>query len=243
MKLFGLLLCVLAVVQCTPVVQEESVLRTVATNFVNCVNSDLSLCLKEHALKATERLGTLRKLKLFEGVTIFNTSPKEARSLDVLPTEPGLREKEVTRRLWENTNDIFQRSELELCYSTESDEEEESRAVKDVEEGRGKKKEAKKKLRLLIPLLLLAKAKAVAIITLSLVVMAASLYKLAVMAKIAFIVKAIAILKALLHKKHHEEEHGWVPHVEEHHGHEGWDGGWSRSKNDGSSLAYSHYQK
>ncbi|XP_059050472.1 uncharacterized protein LOC131845424 [Achroia grisella] len=242
MKFFGLLLSVVAVVQCSPVVQEESVLRMVASNFVNCVNSDLSLCLKENALKATERLGTLRKLKIFDGVTILNSSPKEARSLDVLPTEPSLREQEITKRLWENTNEIFQQSELELSYSG-SDEEEESRAVQDVEEGRGKKKQIKKKLKLLIPLLVLAKIKAAAVVVLSIVVIAASLYKLALMAKIAFIFKAIAILKALLHKKHHEEEHGWVPHVEEHHGHEGWEGGWSRSKNDGSSLAYSHYQQ
>ncbi|XP_053619731.1 uncharacterized protein LOC128680534 [Plodia interpunctella] len=242
MKVFVAFLACVLYVRAGPVNQDDSVVKLVANQFIHCVNSDLSLCLKENALKATERLGTVRKLSIIDGVTIINNSPKEARSLDSLPTDPEARNKQVTERLWEKATDLLQQGELELSYA--GGEEEESRALDESEEARGKKKQGKKKLKLLIPLLLLAKAKAVAIIVLSLVVIAASLFKLAVMAKIAFIVKAITVLKALLHKKHHEEDHGWAP-VEEHShgGHGGWEGGWSRSKNDGSSLAYSHYRK
>lgn len=108
-----------------------------------------------------------------------------------------------------------------------------------VEEGRGKKKEVKKKLKILVPLLILAKAKAVAIVVAAIVIIAASIFKIAVLAKIAFIAKAIAIIKHLIHKKH-EEEHTWVPHHEEHVA-PGWEGGWSRSRNDANNLAYSAY--
>ncbi|KAL0811307.1 hypothetical protein ABMA28_009721 [Loxostege sticticalis] len=246
MKVFGLL-CLVAFASCGPVSQDDSVLRLVASNFVDCANSDLSLCLKEQALRATEKLGTVRKLKLTDGITILNNSPKEARSLDALPSEPKERNKEVTERLWATASDLLQKSELELSFAGSEDEETDSRALNEVEESRGKKKkEVKKKLKMLIPLVLLAKAKAIALVVLSLVVIAASIFKLAVLAKIAFIVKAIAILKALLAKKHQHEEEAWVPHVEEHgHGGHGggWEGGWSRSKNDAGNLAYSAYRK
>ncbi|XP_013185065.1 uncharacterized protein LOC106130709 [Amyelois transitella] len=239
MKVFLVFLVTIAIGTAGPVTHEDSVLRLVANQFVNCVNSDLSLCLKENALKVTERLGTVRKLTLIDGVTILNNNPKEARSLDTLPTDPEARNKQVTEKLWENASDLLKQGELELSYA--GGDGEESRAIDDTEEGRGKKKEGKKKLKLLIPLLLLAKAKAIALIVLSLLVIAGSIYKIAVMAKIAFIVKAITFLKHLLHKKHEEEHGGWAP-VEEH-SHGGWDGGWSRSKNDAGNLAYSHYRK
>lgn len=104
---------------------------------------------------------------------------------------------------------------------------------------------------MIIPLLILAKAKAVALAVFSLVVIAVSLFKLALIAKIAFIIKLIALIKELLAKKHAQEEvwqpHGWESHAEHHpvaveHGHgHGWEGGWSRSRNEGNSMAYSAY--
>ncbi|KAG6460662.1 uncharacterized protein LOC115450378 [Manduca sexta] len=247
MKFTVIVLSVFAVVQCTPLVQEDPMMRSLMDPLLKCSNSDTYSCLKEQALTAVQKVRTLRKLKIFDGITLFNNNPKEARSLDSLPTDPALRSKQVTEKLWETAADIFQNGELELSYGGE---EEESRAMDDVDEARGKKKKAiKKKLKLLIPLLILAKAKAVALVVIALIVIAASLFKIALLAKIAFIIKIIALIKALLAKKHATEEtwevapHGWEPHVEHshvEHGH-GWEGGWSRSRNEANNMAYSAY--
>ncbi|XP_049880862.1 uncharacterized protein LOC126377207 [Pectinophora gossypiella] len=240
---FLILLSVVAFASSSPVAQDESVMRLFLGNIVSCVNSDLGLCLKEQALKVTERLGSVRQLKLAEGVTILNNVPKDGKSLD-LSAEPEERKKQVSERLWQSTSDLLKNSDLELSFNAPVGDDDESRALDDVEEGRGKKKEMKKKLKMLVPLLLLAKAKAIALVVFSLLVIAASLFKLAVLAKIAFIAKAIAALKLLLARKHQEEEHGWVPHHEEHHDHgHGWEGGWSRSRNEANNLAYSAYSK
>lgn len=94
--------------------------------------------------------------------------------------------------------------------------------------------------------MILAKVKAVALVIISLLIIAASIFKLAVLAKIAFIAKVIAIIKALLAKKHahHQEEHIWAAPIEEHgHPSPGWEGGWSRSRNEANNLAYSAYKK
>ncbi|KOB69103.1 Osiris 9F [Operophtera brumata] len=251
MKVFVLVLGVLAVVQSNPVSQDENVLKSVIGSLSECVNSDVDLCLKEHALKAADRLSSARKLKIFEGVTLLNNAPRESRSFEALSDLPDVRNQQLTERLWKTSGDLIQGGEIELTYGGED--EDESRAIGDVEEGRGKKKKMKKKLKMLIPLLMIAKAKAVAIAILALVIIAASILKLAILAKVAFIIKIIAIIKALLAaKKHHQEEtweiapaHGWeAPHhgAEHHveHGH-GWEGGWSRRGNDGNNLAYSAY--
>ncbi|RVE43858.1 hypothetical protein evm_011474 [Chilo suppressalis] len=256
MKLYGLLLSLVAVASCGPVSQDELVLRGMVGNVLDCANSDFGLCLKEQALRAAERLGTVRKLKIFEGVTILNTNPKEARSLDALPTDPEEKNKQITERLWSTASDLLQRSELELSYAGEEEEEDtESRALAEAEEGRAKKKkELKKKLKVLIPLILIAKAKAVALVVFSIVVIALSFAKLAVLAKLAFFFKAFSIIKALLAKKHqHQQEEVWATPVEESHGGgygghgghvgHGWEQGWSRSKTEGNNLAYSAHRK
>ncbi|XP_013142579.1 PREDICTED: uncharacterized protein LOC106106528 [Papilio polytes] len=240
---FIILLSVVAVARCVPLSQEDTVMKSVIGNFVNCMNSDLNMCLKEQALKATERLGTVRKLNIIEGVTLYNNGPKEARSLEPLATDPEQRSRQINERLWESASELLTKSDLELSFNGADDDDEESRSL-DEAEGRGKKKkQIKKKLKLLIPLAILAKVKAVAIVVLALVVIAASVFKLALIAKIAFIAKVIAIVKALIAKKHSQEEHTWVTTHEEHPQHGGWDGGWSRSKNDASNLAYSAYSQ
>ncbi|XP_050685313.1 uncharacterized protein LOC126979812 [Leptidea sinapis] len=249
MKTILVLFSIVGAVYSGPIAQEDSVMRLVVNNFVNCMNSDINLCLKEHALKAAERLGTVRKLNIIDGLTIYNNGPRDSKSFEALSTEPELRNKQITERLWDSAGDLLQKSDLEVSFAGSEEEEEESRSIGDVDEGRGKKKKAlKKKLKLLIPLAILAKVKAVALVVLALLVIAASLFKLAVLAKIAFIAKVIAIIKALIAKKyHHEEEHAWVAHEE--HGppvqvpHGGWDGGWSRSRNEANNLAYSAYQQ
>ncbi|CAG9569464.1 unnamed protein product [Danaus chrysippus] len=245
MKFIVIFLSAVAVVSSVPVSQEDSVFRLVAQNFVNCMNSDLNVCLKEHALKAAERLGTVRKLNIIDGVTLYNNGPKEARSFEALPSDPEARNKQLTERLWDSTSDLLQKSELEFSFAgSDDDEDDESRSFNEAEEGRGKKKkQLKKKLKLLIPLAILAKAKAIALIVVALLVIAASVFKIALLAKIAFIAKVIAIVKALLAKKHAQEEHGWVAHEEHGHPSAGWEGGWSRSRNEANSLAYSAYQQ
>lgn len=83
---------------------------------------------QEHALKATERLGTVRKLDIVDGITIYNNNPKEGRSFEALSTDPEIRSKQITERLWESTSDLLQKSDLELSYSG-GEEEDESRAL------------------------------------------------------------------------------------------------------------------
>ncbi|KAJ0170878.1 hypothetical protein K1T71_013650 [Dendrolimus kikuchii] len=250
--LFLLLICLFAVVQCVPM-STESMTRSLAENLVDCHNSDFFTCLKEKALKVAERLRTVRKLNIFDGVTIINNEPRQARSLEPLPAESEARGLAVNQRLWDSTSAIIQSTDLEISYSPDDDDdEEESKSLdNEVDEGRNKKKKAiKKKLKILIPLLILAKVKAAAITVLAVVVMAASLFKLATIAKIAFLVKIIGIIKALLAKKHAQQEswevpHGWdVPHVEHPHVEpaHGWDGGWSR-RTEANSLAYSAYNQ
>lgn len=45
MKLF-VLLSVVALASCVPVAQEDSVMKSVIGNFMDCMNSDLNMCLK-----------------------------------------------------------------------------------------------------------------------------------------------------------------------------------------------------
>ncbi|XP_063629951.1 uncharacterized protein LOC134801341 [Cydia splendana] len=242
MKFFLVLLSLAAVAYSSPVPKDDSVLKSVVGSFVNCMNSDVNLCIKEHALRATERLGTVRKLNIFEGLTILNSNPKEARSLEPLSTEPQIRNKEVTERLWEKANDLLQNSELEISFDGGDDEE--SRALGDADEGRGKKKDIKKKLKVLLPLLALLKAKLFALSVLFLGIIAISIWKIALLAKIAFIAKVLALIKALLAKKH-EEHSGWAPPVHDDHGHGGWESqGWGRSgKIEGADMAYAGYKQ
>lgn len=84
--------------------------------------------LQEHALRATERLRAVRNLKIIEGVTILNNSPKEAKSLEPLSEDPVIKNRQVTERLWEKGTELLENSELELSYGGEY---EESRALGD----------------------------------------------------------------------------------------------------------------
>ncbi|XP_072935237.1 uncharacterized protein [Epargyreus clarus] len=245
MKFFVIFLSAAVVATASPIGQEDSVPRGIVESIVNCKNSDLMVCLKENILKLTERAGSVRKLNIFDGLTIYNTDPKEPKDYDALPVEREARSMQLSKRIWESTSELLQNSELEVLIDGADDKDGSRSLDDDVEEGRGKKKkQLKKKLKLLIPLAIMAKVKAVALVILALLVIAASLFKLAVLAKIAFIAKVIAIVKALIAKKHSQEEHTWVTTHEEHPSHGGWDGGWSRSRNEAAnSLAYSAYQQ
>lgn len=114
------------------------------------------------------------------------------------------------------------------------------------EESRGKKKDVKKKLKMLLPLAILAKIKAGALAILFLGIIALSLFKIAAILKVAFLIKALAALKTLLQKKSHDD-HGWSssPPHHEHHDDHGYDAhaSWSRSRNDAQNLAYAAQRK
>lgn len=96
---------------------------------------------------------------------------------------------------------------------------------------------------MLMPLLNIIKLKLTAALAVALVVAAYSLFKLVLIAKIAFFAKALFILKELLSK--HKQQVDWVPHHDEfaHHD-QGWDGGhgWGRSGKNSHNLAYSAYR-
>ncbi|GBP17580.1 hypothetical protein EVAR_12291_1 [Eumeta japonica] len=232
------LLVLISLSQCGPVTKEnESFLKTVIGNFVNCMNEDIGLCLKENALKFTARLAAARELKITPGLTYINSEPEKSEKAEITYSEdPEVREKQVSEKLDEQIASILDNAEIEVKLPG-FDENEDNETTS----ARGKK--GKKKLKMLIPLMLLAKAKAVALMTAFLGIIAFSIFKIMVMLKIAFIAKALAILKWLLSKHHHHhEEHGWIPH-EEHHDHHGWDGGWARSKSDAQNLAYAAHRK
>lgn len=82
---------------------------------------------QEQALKATQRLGSVRQLKVTEGITLINNGPLEAKSLE-LSAEPEARKKQLTEKLWESATDLMKNSDLELSLPT-PDDEEESRAL------------------------------------------------------------------------------------------------------------------
>ncbi|CAG9135580.1 hypothetical protein JYU34_019208 [Plutella xylostella] len=262
MKRLLLLFGVVALAQCGPV-EEETVGRMLAGTLTNCLKSDVTLCLKEQALKAAERLRTVRELQLTENIAIINNGPKEARSLEPLSTELEARREQVTQRLWTTAAELMENSDVEYSFDDGSEDEEESRAIGDEARSK-KKKEKKKKIKLVLAMAVLAKIKVIALVVLFLGVMAASLFKIAAIVKIAFLAKIFALIKALLAKKlhhHHEEHETWIPHVEEHSVHHaapaGWDAGavaspgwaggggggaWQR-RTDAQNLAYSAHRK
>lgn len=87
---------------------------------------------QENTLKLTERLGTVRKLNIIDGVTVYNTNPKDGRSYDPLPSEPEERSRQLTARLWESASDLLQKSELEFTFNG-GDDKDESRSLDDGE--------------------------------------------------------------------------------------------------------------
>lgn len=87
--------------------------------------------LQEQALKAAERLRTVRELQLTENIAIINNGPKEARSLEPLSTELEARREQVTQRLWTTAAELMENSDVEYSFDDGSEDEEESRAIGD----------------------------------------------------------------------------------------------------------------
>lgn len=77
----------------------------------------------------TERVGSLRHLKLIDGITIVNNAPeKEARSLETLSTDPEVRRREISAKLSERTARLLENTDIEISFEANEDEEQ-SRAI------------------------------------------------------------------------------------------------------------------
>ncbi|XP_022827628.1 uncharacterized protein LOC111357244 [Spodoptera litura] len=228
------LLAILASVKCNPV-QENGVAENLVGAVKECIETDTSLCLKEKALKFTDRLSILKDLDIFEGISLVNTgSARSARSYEPLAEEPKARELQIDERIADNVGDFLENHVLQLRLSSPD---EESRGLD--EEARGKKK---KKIKKLLPLLLLLKLKMAALIPLFLGIIAFVAVKAVFLGKIAFAMSAFSLIRKLLAKKggssggisyaapqHHDEHPGYS--------YEPASQGWSRSM-DGASMAY-----
>ncbi|CAB3222928.1 unnamed protein product [Arctia plantaginis] len=221
------LLCALAVAGALPVAKEDGVAERFISALKDCLDSDTSLCLKEKAMKFTDKLASSSNLEIIDGVSLKNSgNTRSARSYEPLPEEPKAREMKVEERILENVVDFLDGHVLQLRMPKAF---EDDNSVE--EEGRGKKK---KKLKKLLPILALIKLKLAALVPLFLGIIAFAVFKAYILGKIAFIAAAFGAIKKLLESK---KSSGWSEPVhEEHHGWESG-GGWGRSQ-DAQDLAY-----
>ncbi|XP_045455570.1 uncharacterized protein LOC123665292 [Melitaea cinxia] len=228
------ILALLATVNCSPVERiEENLVGAVS----ECLDKDTSLCLKEKALKYTERLAVTKDINLFEGMSLINTgSARSARSYEQLSEDPKTREVQIEERIATNIGDFLDDHVLQLRLTQDS---EESRELD--EEGRGKKK---KKIKKILPLLLLLKLKLAALIPLFLGIIAFAAIKAVFLGKIAFALNAFTLIRRLLSKNNSGSSGATISYAPHHGGdeHPGYNyepaQGWSRKVNDAQSLAY-----
>ncbi|XP_045506456.1 uncharacterized protein LOC123702716 [Colias croceus] len=232
MKYLVLVLCT-AVVAAKPV--EDDVMGSVVGVVKNCGEADVSLCLKEKALKYAENLASAREISITDGITLIGTgSSRSARSFEPLPEEPRARENLVESRLLDAAADFLENHVIQLRMP--------KGAVEDVkrslEEGRGKKK----KLKQLLPIFALLQLKIQSLIPLFLGIIAFAAIKGLMLAKAALLASALLLLKKLLSKQEHHESYEVVahPHHDEHFSHPSPHGGWGRSQ-DAQDMAYNAY--
>ncbi|XP_063541919.1 uncharacterized protein LOC134750630 [Cydia strobilella] len=216
--------------------EDQGIVGSVMGVVKECSEGDVSLCLKEKALKYVETLSSARELSLTDGVTLVgNGSPRSARALDPLPEEPRAREALVESRLVDSAADLLENHVIQFklpSFAVEG-------MRRSLEEARGKKK----KIKQLLPLLALAKLKITALIPLFLAIIAFAATKALLLAKVSLLVAGILALKKLLAHKHHETSYEVVahPHHDEHYASSGH--GWGRSVDDAQNLAYGAHVK
>ncbi|XP_048486426.1 uncharacterized protein LOC105391598 [Plutella xylostella] len=201
-----------------------------------CVEGDISLCLKEKALKYVESLSSAREMDITDGVSLVGTgSPRSARALEPLSEEPKARESQIESRLLDSAADFLENHVVQFRLPRQAVE----GMKRSLEEARGKKK----KIKQLLPLFALAKLKITALIPLFLGIIAFAAAKAVLLAKISLLVAGIIALKKLLSSKHHEsyEVVAHPVHHEEHYPSSGH--GWGRSVDDAQNLAYSSHIK
>ncbi|CAH2059518.1 unnamed protein product, partial [Iphiclides podalirius] len=235
MKAIYLVLVYVGVVASKPTGGEDDVIGSVIGVVKNCAEEDVSLCLKERALKYAENLAAAREVNIADGISLIGTgSSRSARSFEPLAEEPRARESQVETRLLDAALDFLDNHVIQLRVP--------KGAVEDVkrslEEGRGKKK----KLKQLLPIFALLQLKIQSLIPLFLGIIAFAAVKGLMLAKAALLASALLLLKKLLSKNEHHESYEVVahPHHDEHLSH-GGHGGWGRSSQDGQALAYSAY--
>ncbi|CAK1594299.1 unnamed protein product [Parnassius mnemosyne] len=217
-------------------VKDQGLMGSVMGVVKECVDGDVSLCLKEKTLKYVESLSTAREMDLVDGVTLLGTgSPRSARAYEPLAEEPKAREAQVESRLLDTAADFLENHVIQFKLPSSAIE----GMKRSLEEARGKKK----KIKQLIPLLAIAKLKIMALIPLFLAIIAFAAAKAVLLAKVALLVAGIIALKKLLASKHHETSYEVVahPHHEEHFASSGH--GWGRSIDDAQNLAYSGHIK
>lgn len=227
--------------------EKESTVGSVIGAVQDCVNGDVSLCLKEKALNYAEDIVAKREVNLADGVTLVGTgSPRSARALEPLSEEPRARESQIESRLVDLAADFLENHVLQFRLPS-ADVESVKRSI---EEGRKKKKIMRK----LGPILALLKLKFTALIPLFLGILAFVAVKALLLAKIAILAIAAQAIKKLLASKnentsyevvahpHHEVSSHGGGHHEEHYG-GGGSSGWGRSQDEAQNLAYAAYAK
>ncbi|XP_063369157.1 uncharacterized protein LOC134657512 [Cydia amplana] len=234
MKAFLLFLVSVAVVSAKPT-GEDDVIGSVIGVVRSCAEEDVSLCLKERALKYVENLATAREVNIADGISLLGSgSPRSARSFDPLPEDPAARENQVESRLLDATADFLEDHVIQLRMPKSTVED----VKRSLEEGRGKKK----KLKQLMGIVQLLQLKIQSLIPLFLGIIAFAAVKGLMLAKAALLASALVLLKKLLSKHESHESYEVVahPHHEEHVSHGGGHGGWGRSA-DAQNMAYSAY--
>ncbi|XP_063389516.1 uncharacterized protein LOC134675231 [Cydia fagiglandana] len=234
MKAFLLLLVSVAVVSSKPT-GEDDVIGSVIGVVRSCAEEDVSLCLKERALKYVENLATAREVNIADGISLLGSgSPRSARSFEPLPEDPAARENQVETRLLDAAADFLENHVIQLRMPKSTVED----VKRSLEEGRGKKK----KLKQLLPILGLLQLKIQSLIPLFLGIIAFAAVKGLMLAKAALLASALVLLKKLLSKHESHESYEVVahPHHEEHFSHGGGHGGWGRSS-DAQNMAYNAY--
>ncbi|CAH0401550.1 unnamed protein product [Chilo suppressalis] len=237
MKSFLLILVSVGVATCKPAGGEDDVVGSVIGVVKGCGEEDISLCLKERALKYVENINTAREVSLTDGISLIGTgSPRSARSFEPLSDEPKARENQVESRLLDAAADFLENHVIQLRVPKNTVDD----VKRSLEEGRGKKK----KLKQLMPILALLQLKIQSLIPLFLGVIAFAAVKGLMLAKAALLASALLLLKKLLSKHESHESYEVVahPHHDEHYSHGGGGhGGWGRSAQDAQNLAYSAY--
>ncbi|NP_001129360.1 osiris 9 precursor [Bombyx mori] len=232
-------LMVIGVAWAMPAAEQDSdpnILGSVLGVVKECVDGDVTLCLKEKALRYVETLRSKREITLVDGVTLDSKgSPRSARALEPLPEEPKAREAQVESRLVDGVADFLENYVVQFKLPSSAVE----GMRRSLDEARGKKK----KIKQLLPLLAIAKLKIMALIPLFLGIIAFAAAKAVVLAKISLLVAGIIALKKLLASKHTETSYEVVahPHHEEHYASSGH--GWGRSIDDAQNMAYSAHIK
>ncbi|XP_050685319.1 uncharacterized protein LOC126979817 [Leptidea sinapis] len=235
MKYLPLIFCV-AVVASKPT-GEDDVMSSVLGVVKGCGDQDVSLCLKERALRYAENLASSREVSISDGITLIGTgSSRSARSFEPLSEEPRARESQVENRLVDAAADFLENHVIQFRMPKGTVED----MKRSLEEGRGKKK----KLKQLIPIFALLQLKIQSLIPLFLGIIAFAAVKGLLLAKTALLASALLLLKKLLSKHEPHESYEVVahPHHEEHYSHPSphTGGGWGRSQ-DAQNLAYNAY--